>query len=183
MIKGVKQLKDNLDFKDYDIGSYTYGLPKILDYKRKIKPKLKIGRFCSIGKNVTIFLSYTNHNYLKVSSYPFDYLLNGKINEKNNSDVIIGNDVWIGYDVFINSGIEIGDGAVIGSKSVVTKNVNPYEIVGGNPIKNIKYRFTENQINKLLKIKWWDWNIEKILENVNYINNENIDEFITKFHY
>lgn len=96
-------------------------------------------------------------------------------------DSVIGNDVWIGNNVCIKQGITIGDGAIIATGAVVTKNVLPYTIYGGVPAKLIKKRFTDEQIEELLKIKWWDWNIEKI--KLATINNDfdNIDSFIKKY--
>jgi virginiamycin A acetyltransferase len=91
-------------------------------------------------------------------------------------DVIIGNDVWIAENVTIMS----GDGAVIACNSHVVKDVEPYSIVGGNPAKFIKYRFTQEQIEWLLKIQWWKWSPEKINENVHLLCNDRIDEFIDK---
>ena len=97
---------------------------------------------------------------------------------KTNGDVDIGNDVWIGEHVTIMSGVTIGDGAVIATNSHVVKNVAPYSIVGGNPAKLIKYRFTEEQIQKLLEIKWWNWNDEKINSYLPLLCSSNIDDFI-----
>lgn len=78
---------------------------------------------------------------------------------------MIGNDVWIDMNAIVMRGVKIGDGAVIAAGAVVTKDVAPYSIVGGNPAKLIKYRFTEEVIGKLLEIKWWDWDEEKIRRN------------------
>ena len=86
--------------------------------------------------------------------------------------------MWIGANVTVMSGINIGDGAVIANNSHVVKNVEPYSIVGGNPAKFIKYRFTPEQIEKLLEIKWWNWDDEKINKYAPLLCNENIDEFI-----
>lgn len=97
-------------------------------------------------------------------------------------DINIGNDVWTGMDVTFLPGVTIGDGAVIAAGSVVTKDVPPYAIVGGNPAKALKYRFTKKQIKKLLKIKWWDWPLWKVYDNIDLIDSENVDEFIEKFY-
>jgi len=112
-------------------------------------------------------ISFKCINNFKVVDYP-----------STKGDVIIGNDVWIGSNVKIMSGITIGDGAVISNSSHVVKNVEPYSLVGGNPAKLIKYRFTSEQISKLLEIKWWDWDDEKINSFVPLLCNESIDEFI-----
>ena len=93
-------------------------------------------------------------------------------------NIIIGNDVWIADNVTIMPGVTIGDGAVIATNSHVVKNVKPYSIVGRNPAKHIKYRFTKEQIEKLLEIKWWDWEDSKINQFIPLICNTNIDNFI-----
>ena len=95
---------------------------------------------------------------------------------KSNGDVIIGNDVWIGHESTIMSGVKIGDGAVIAANSVVVKDVEPYTIVGGNPAKVIKKRFSDDIINNLLELKWWDWSNEKINENLNILCSNNFDK-------
>lgn len=149
--------------------------------------KIKIGSFCSIAQGLKIFLC-ADHRHDWVTTYPFGHIhrnkfnaFNGKGHPSTKGDIIIGNDVWIGANVTIMSGITIGDGAVIANNSHVCKNVEPYSIVGGNPIKLIKYRFTEDQIKSLLKIKWWEWNDEKINESLALLCNGNIDEFIQKY--
>jgi virginiamycin A acetyltransferase len=87
----------------------------------------------------------------------------------NKGDTVIGNDVWIGLEALIISGITIGDGALIGARAVVTKDVFPYAIVGGNPAKKIRKRFDDKTIKDLLEIKWWDWDAEKIFRNTDII--------------
>ncbi|WP_346393695.1 CatB-related O-acetyltransferase, partial [Vibrio cholerae] len=84
-------------------------------------------------------------------------------------DTVIGNDVWLGYESTIMPGITIGDGAIVASKSVVTQDVPPYSIVGGNPAKVFKHRFEPHVVDKLLAIAWWDWSAEKITENLKAI--------------
>jgi virginiamycin A acetyltransferase len=91
-------------------------------------------------------------------------------------DTVVGNDVWIGYNATIMPGITIGDGAIIASNATVTNNVAAYSIVGGNPTKEIKKRFTEEQIETLLKLKWWDWPIEKITANVQHLTGESLHQ-------
>jgi virginiamycin A acetyltransferase len=93
-------------------------------------------------------------------------------------DTIIGNDVWIGHKVIIMPGVKVGDGAIIATNSTVIKDVEPYSIVGGNPAKEIKKRFPEKRISKLLEIKWWDWDINKITKNVQNLTGNNIDKLL-----
>jgi acetyltransferase-like isoleucine patch superfamily enzyme len=110
--------------------------------------KLVIGNYTSIGPDVRIFLG-DEHRTDVVSTYPFT-------KSSTKGDVTIGNDVWIGYGATIMSGVTIGDGAVIAANSHVVKHVKPYEIVGGNPAKHIKFRFDIETIGLLLAIKWWN---------------------------
>jgi acetyltransferase-like isoleucine patch superfamily enzyme len=166
-------------YKGIDIGDYTFGKPHIYG----IRDKLKIGKFCSIAGNVT-FYTATDHNMKYVSVYPF-YLTSNSIPKSpiiSKGNTIVGNDVWIGDGVLILDGIKIGDGAVIGSRSVVTKDIQPYEIVAGSPSKHIRFRFKNENIKKLLTIKWWDWPLDKIQENISLLTNDNIDEFILKYY-
>jgi acetyltransferase-like isoleucine patch superfamily enzyme len=165
----------NKKYKKYDIGDYTYGKPKIYAESKLFK----LGKFCSIADGVTIYAG-GEHNYNWVSTYNFYSKFKCKVCTTSKGEVIIGNDVWLADGVLVLSGVTIGDGAVVAARSVVTKDVKPYEIVGGNPAKHIKYRFSESQIDSLLKIKWWNWDIEKIKSNFNLILSPNIDEFILK---
>jgi acetyltransferase-like isoleucine patch superfamily enzyme len=131
----------------------------------------QIGKYCSIGADVKIGLG--KHPISRVSTSPIFYSnknsLGIKIVEgsdfKEFEEVKIGNDVWIGSNAIVMGGITIGDGAIIAAGSVVTKNVKPYAIVGGIPAKVIKYRFEEEEICKLLELKWWNWSFEKIKKN------------------
>jgi virginiamycin A acetyltransferase len=94
----------------------------------------------------------------------------------NKGDIVIGNDVWIGYEAVILSGVHIGDGAIIGTRAVVTKDVPSYTVVGGVPAKEIKKRFNEQTVEKLLKSQWWDWSFEKIKSNLPAIMSGQIDK-------
>jgi acetyltransferase-like isoleucine patch superfamily enzyme len=163
-------------------GKYTYGTPII--HWSNDKGKLVVGNFCSIASNVNIYLG-GNHRVDWVTTYPFGHIHQNKFNKFNGhghpstkGDVIIGNDVWIGSNVTIMSGVSIGDGVVIANNSHVVKNVEPYSLVGGNPAKLIKYRFKKEQIYKLLKIKWWNWDDNKINNFSPLLCSNNIDDFI-----
>ena len=165
------------------VGKYTYGGPKI--EHGSSGAKLVIGNFCSIGGDVTVWLG-GNHRTDWITTYPFGHIhqnifdYHGAGHPSTKGDVIIGNDVWIASNVTIMSGVTIGDGAVIANNSHVVKDVEPYSLVGGNPAKTIKYRFTPEQIKHLLEIKWWYWDDSKINEYIHLLCNNNINEFIEK---
>lgn len=165
----------NKKYKSFSIGDFTYGKPKI--YAKN--DMLSIGKFCSIADGVTIYAE-GEHRWQWISSYNFSPQFQCKNCTTSKGFVAIGNDVWIADGALILSGVTIGDGAVIGARAVVTKNVAPYEIVGGNPAQHIKFRFSSKQIESLLVIKWWNWDIEKIKSNFDLILSLNIDDFIQK---
>lgn len=166
----------------YEIGDHTYGKPRVI--YRGEKATLAIGKYCSISTHVVIFLG-SEHRMEWVSTYPFSVLWDSAKTittyHSTKGDVIIGNDVWIGYNVTILSGVKIGDGAVIGTGSVVSKDVPPYAIVAGNPARVVRYRFSEEAIEKLLKVRWWDWSDEKVQANTHLICSDSIEDFIKKF--
>lgn len=166
------------------IGKHTYGLNNIKCLSWGEGYNYYIGSFCSIANDLTILLG-GNYRSDWVTTYPFGHVnktifknFDGKGHPKSNGDVIIGNDVWIGGGVTIMSGVTIGDGAIIAHNSHVVKDIEPYSIYGGNPAKLIKYRFDTQQIEKLMKIKWWEWDDKKIDANTNLLCSSNIDDFI-----
>jgi acetyltransferase-like isoleucine patch superfamily enzyme len=164
-----------------DIGKYTYGEPIIKSWYR---PRhLHIGSFCSIGGNVTIYLS-GNHELGNVSTFPFyEYFEGWKDPYKeriSKEDVYIGNDVWIGDNVVILPGTYVESGAVLGAYSVARGHVYAYCVYAGNPAQVIKQRFRDDQINALMRIKWWDWSDEKIEQNIGLLINRDIQAFIDK---
>lgn len=163
-------------------GKYTYGHINI--HWSNPNAKLVVGNFCSIAKNVNGYLG-GNHRTDWITTYPFGHInqnifntFDGVGHPSTKGDIIIGNDVWIGENVTIMSGVTIGDGAVIANNSHVVKDVEPYSLVGGNPARLIKYRFSKEQIEKLLDIKWWYWDDDKINKFVPLLCNNNIDELI-----
>ena len=172
--------ESNFQRKNFDIGDFTYGSPKVLSWGAE-KYNLKIGRFCSISEEVEIY-SGGNHRHDWVTTYPFGAIFKEGVPgcPKSKGDIIIGNDVWIGRGVTILSGATIGDGAVIGARAVVAKNILPYAVAVGNPARHVKFRFTDDQIVDLLKIKWWDWDYKKISEYIPLLESDDIDEFIKR---
>ena len=139
-----------------NIGKHTYGSQNIEIYYWGEGTWLDIGNFCSVSGHILVYLG-GNHRTDWITTYPFGHThtnvfngFNGEGHPATKGDVIIGNDVWIGNNATIMSGVTIGDGVVIANNSHVVKNVEPYSLVGGNPAKLIKYRFTQEQIQKLL---------------------------------
>jgi acetyltransferase-like isoleucine patch superfamily enzyme len=143
-----------------EVGSYTYGHDGIkIIGGHESGQKLIIGKFCSIAEGVVVFLG-ANHRVDWFSTYPFGHINENKFpkvkrdhgHPATKGDVTIGNDVWIATNAVIMSGVTIGAGAVVGAYSIVTKDVPPYTIVAGNPAKQIRKRFSDEIINKLLEL-------------------------------
>lgn len=175
------------------VGRGTYGLSHIIHmYDGEENSGLTIGRFVQIAANLNLVLGL-NHCYKRAAAYPFESLnlefhnASGRYHTGmlktnrcpySNGPITIGNDVWIGMNVIITSGVTIGDGAILGLGAVVRENVPPYAIVVGNPAKVIKYRHSEEQIRKLLDIRWWEWSLEKLGANVELLIDPDVDRFI-----
>lgn len=173
-------------FKKYfniDIGKYTYGTPQLLNSNLTLLKS--IGSFCSIGLGLTILNG--NHPLNRLTTHPstFDkrwgFVKNNSVLidlHQKNKEILIGNDVWIGVNVIILPSVIISDGAVIGTGSVVTKNVEPYSIVGGVPARHIKDRFNKDVIDSILKSRWWDMkddDIRKLYDDLSYSDTKYID--------
>ena len=127
--------------------------------------KLRIGRFCSIACGAKFLFTSANHSLSSLSTYPFPLFYEEwgqpwhQLTQawENRGDISIGNDVWIGYEAVILSGVTIGDGAIVAARSVVTRDVPPYTIVGGVPARPIRKRYDQASIDQLLALRWWDW--------------------------
>ncbi len=145
--------------------------------------RLVIGKFCSIACGAKFLFNSANHSLGSLSTYPFPIFFEewGLPVEDiprawdNKGDIVVGSDVWIGYEAVILAGVTIGDGAVIGTRAVVTKDVPPYTIVGGVPAKPIRKRFSDDVIERLLELKWWDWPVERIAANLEAIQSGDIE--------
>jgi acetyltransferase-like isoleucine patch superfamily enzyme len=165
-----------------EVGRYTYGHDNVLIHSWGENTNINIGSFCSIANGVEFFTG-GNHRLDWITTYPFGHIhkdvfntFDGTGHPTTNGDIQIGNDVWIGMSVKIMSGVKIGDGAVIGAHSLVTKNVEPYTIVGGNPAKIIRKRFSCEVIDLLLTLKWWEWDDNKINENIHILCSNDFDK-------
>ncbi len=186
-------LKNIITNPNIIVGDYTYydDFEDVRNFEKNVKyhfdfigDKLIIGKFCMIASGVTFIMNGANHLTEAVSTYPFAIFGHGWTEAMDGKtyptkgDTVIGNDVWIGYNAVIMPGVQIGDGAVIASNSTVTKDVAPYTIVGGNPAKEIRRRFSEKEIEQLLELQWWNWDLEKITQNVAHLTGENIQALL-----
>ena len=173
-------IKNACDISKITVGNGTYGVIDIKTYGGQ-NCNLKIGNYCSIA-NDTVFLLGGEHEYNKISTYPFKAQYLREPESKNKGDIIIKDDVWIGYGTTILSGVTIGQGALIGAKSVVAKDIPPYAIFVGNKV--IKYRFDEKIIKELLKIDFSKISEEFIKNNIETlykdVNETNIKELVEK---
>jgi acetyltransferase-like isoleucine patch superfamily enzyme len=162
---------------------YTYDLENIKVRDWGQGTDVKIGSFCSIADNITIFIG-GNHRTDWVTTYPFGHINqdvfphHGDGHPVTKGDVVIGNDVWLGSGCTIMSGVTIGDGAVVSASSMVVKDVPPYAIVGGNPAKVLKYRFTENQIKRLIDKPWWELPDSRINDLIPLLCSDNVEDLI-----
>jgi virginiamycin A acetyltransferase len=163
------------DFTYYDDFEDVHNFEKNVKYHFDfIGDKLIIGKFCMIASDVTFIMNGGNHLTESRSTYPFaifsgwESAMEGK-EYPQRPDTIIGNDVWIGHRATIMPGVSVGDGAIIATNAVVTKDVPPYTIVGGNPAKVLRQRFPQEHIDELLQLKWWDWPLEKITKNLQWL--------------
>lgn len=146
--------------------------------------RLIIGNFCSIACGTKFLFNSANHTLKSLSTYTFPLFYEDWNLEKSNittawdnkGDIIIGNDVWIGYEAIIMAGVHVGNGAIIAAHAIVTKDVQPYTIVGGVPTRLIRKRFNEEIIQELEKLKWWNWPIEKIRRCLPYITSGNLNK-------
>jgi virginiamycin A acetyltransferase len=183
-------LKNIIKNPNIIIGDYTYydDFENVENFEKNVKyhfdftgDKLIVGKFCMIASNVKFIMNGANHLSDALSSYPFAIFggawanaMEGK-EYPDKGDIVIGNDVWIGYNSTIMSGVKIGDGAIIAANSTIVKDVLPYTIVGGNPAQLIKKRFSDETIEKLLELKWWDWDLDKITENVQFLTGKSVE--------
>ena len=175
-------IKNAVTAPNIQIGDYTYydDSPDPAGFERNkvlfnypaFGDRLIIGKFCSIGSGTKFLMGQANHHISSVTTYPF-HVFGGAWAERTpehlsqlpfKGDTIVGNDVWFGRECVVMPGIKIGDGALIAAYSVVTRDVEPYSVAGGNPARPIKKRFSDELIALLLRLKWWDLPPERLVE-------------------
>ena len=190
-------LKNVIKNPNIIVGDYTYydDFEHVENFEKNVKylfdftgDQLIIGKFCMIASDVSFIMNGANHLHSSISAYPFaifgkdwTHAMDGK-SYPIKGDTIVGNDVWLGHGATIMPGVKIGDGAIIATNAVVTKDIPPYTIVGGNPARIIKKRFSDADIDRLLSLRWWDWPIEKITQNVEILTGHDLDELEKNLH-
>lgn len=167
------------------IGAYSYGAPTLRLY-RGDQARVRIGRFTAIAPDGVIFYPGGGHRTDWVTAYGiravFD--LPGAYEDgtpSSRGDIVVGNDCWIASDAVVTSGVTIGDGAVVATRAVVTRDVRPYAVVAGDPAREVRRRFPADQVEALLRIAWWDWPIEQVLEHVDLLCAPDVAGFIRRF--
>lgn len=168
----VCYLNNVIDESNIVIGDYTYYddpegpeafRRNVLYHFPFIGDTLRIGKFCALARGVKFIMNGANHQMNGISTYPFFIFGNGWESARPapgdlpyKGDTVVGNDVWIGYDALIMPGVTIGDGAIVAARSVVTADVPPYTIVGGNPAQPVRARFDAATAARLQALAWWD---------------------------
>lgn len=174
---GVAKIADR--YPEYDIGTGSYGDLRIIHPGPDAQ--FSMGKYCSVASGVTVLLQ-GEHRADWITTYPFSLFdprhahISGHPRAKG--DVVIGNDVWLGREAMIMSGVNIGDGAIVAGRAVVVADVPPYAIVGGNPAKFIRTRFSEDVIERLLQIRWWDWPEERLAASMPLMLSNDIGAFL-----
>lgn len=173
-------LKNFITRPNIEVGDYTYyddprGVERfqenVLYHFDFVGDRLVIGRFCSIAAETRFIMNGGNHQTDAFTTFPFAVFGHGWESAMpeawpNRGDTVVGHDVWIGYGATIMPGVSIGHGAIIAARSVVTRDVEPYAIVGGNPAEVIRYRFDAATRSRLLEIAWWDWDVAVLTRNL-----------------
>ncbi|WP_406625323.1 type B chloramphenicol O-acetyltransferase [Acidovorax sp. SDU_ACID1] len=175
-----KMLTEQVTNRNIQVGRYSYysgyyhghafdDCARYLLPDRDDVDRLVIGSFCSIGTGVSFIMAGNQgHRYDWASSFPFFYMqeesafATARDAFQKAGDTVVGSDVWIGAEAMVMPGVRIGHGAVVGSRAVVTRDVEPYDIVVGNPAKAIRKRFDDDTIAMLLEMQWWDWPLAQI---------------------
>ena len=168
-----------------EFGDFSYCWARFLIYNADNSAKVRIGKYCGIADGVTFLLNgdhqyenisqNINHRWSRLSVFSATPCEKRVYQKREGRDIVVGNDVWIGYRATILEGVSIGDGAIIAAGSVVTKDVPAYGIVGGNPAKLIKYRFSEEKIEKLMAMKWWEWRDRDIVACLDLIRGSDME--------
>lgn len=181
-----QRLETRKDLAEYEIGRFSWGHLSVSS--RTPGAHLRVGQFCSFAYGCHVILGGEHRadfvSTYRFPAYPpfkaeFSHLAGDTATTKG--DVTIGNDVWMGHQVLVLSGVELGDGVIVGAGSVVRSSAPPYAIVAGNPARVAGFRFPKDQIEALLRIRWWDWPVDRITEAMDLLMSEEIDAFLERY--
>lgn len=166
------------------IGVSTYGAPEHVVFRGDVS-NLLIGSFCSIADGVKVFAG-GGHRTDWVSTFPFraKYRMPGQTKDGHPPparDTVIGSDIWIGHGATLLAGVHVGHGAVIGAESVVASDVRPYAVVVGNPAKEVRRRFDDETVERLLRIQWWEWPLDVVISRISLLSNSDVRAFVEHF--
>ena len=194
-IKQICYIKNVITRPNIEVGDYTYyddldGPERFQEHVTHhydfIGDKLIIGKFCAIGRGVEFIMNGANHRMGSVTTYPFNIMGHGweafapTLEELPlKGDTVVGNDVWFGQNVTVLPGVHIGDGAIIAANSVVSRDIPPYCVAGGNPCRVFRPRFDRELTEYLLKLKWWDWPPDKIFRNLEALCSSDLERIKT----
>ena len=181
-IRNKRRIPKNVELQDTKIASGNFEIGEYTKFNGncEIHGHVRIGKYCAIARNV-VFMGQ-NHSYSRPSMQGRFYreILNSELPTESKGGIEIGNDVWIGTNAVILPGVSIGDGAIVGAGSIVTGDVEKYEIVGGNPADHISWRFDKDTREFLQDLEWWNWTKKEILDNKEFfetdIENKKIGE-------
>ena len=172
--------KIRLRYPNYVVGTGTYGIPEVFEFGDNTI--LRVGSYTSIAAGVRILLG-GEHRTDWLTTYPFPAMMAGLEDIKDyapsKGDVVIGSDCWICADAMILSGVTIGHGAIVAAGAVVTRDVAPFAVVGGNPCKFIRWRFDEETRQQLLDAAWWDWPMDEVKSVARMLSGSDLDAFLT----
>lgn len=185
-------LRPLIERANIEVGDYTYyddpegpaGFADrcVLYHYDFIGDRLVIGRYCALAAGVRFIMNGANHAMGGFSTYPFNIFAGGweagfdpeSWAAGYRGDTVVGNDVWIGTETMVMPGMRIGDGAIVAARSVVTSDVAPYAVVGGNPARELRRRFDADTISRLLAIAWWNWPADKVSRNLDAIRGSDL---------
>lgn len=164
-----------------EMGRCASGKPHVLAYPNETS-RLIVGSFSSLA-GTAIFLLGGDHHAEWVSTCPFAELLElpGAWQPTSRGDIVLGSDVWVGTRATVLSGVSIGHGAVVGAGAVVTRDVRPYAVVGGVPAREVRRRFSDEIVDALLRIAWWEWPMEQVRREVGLLRSPDVKEFVERF--
>lgn len=186
-LKPLAEGRANITVGDYSYYDDPDGATAFFDRNVRyhfdfVGDRLVIGAFCAIGRGVQIIMNGATHAMGGFSTFPFNIFGHGwedgfdpeTWTTENRGDTVIGPDVWIGTEAMILPGVTIGAGAIVAARAVVTADVPPYAVVGGNPARLLRHRFDPDTVARLLAVAWWDWPREKLARNLDAIRGADI---------